>query len=278
MRLVILAPSAWSEIAVAVAVRLAGAGHAPVGALTLPTLHWGTLVRKTMQWGPQSFLRYAAGRVTGGSTTASLRNPFLSRDVEWQGTTLKTLTDAGARIGFPVETVPGMNDDRALALIRGWNADALIYTGGGILRRRVIEATRGGVLNMHAGLLPEVRGMSCPEWSLLQGIPLGATVHLIDTGVDTGAILIRRELPLDDLPADVQMVRNKIGAMAVGMLVEAVAGLDSGALRPVPQPRREEDLQHFVIHASLARLAQERLDALRRSGEQPGRPDPALVS
>ncbi len=48
---------------------------------------------------------------------------------------------------------------------------------------------RLGILNVHLGLLPEVRGMSSPEWSLLQGVPLGITFHYMDAGIDTGPVL-----------------------------------------------------------------------------------------
>ena len=65
MRIVLLGPSIWSEIAVAVAVQLTRAGHRPVGAVTLPTLHGSTILRKAMQWGPRDFARYATGRVLG---------------------------------------------------------------------------------------------------------------------------------------------------------------------------------------------------------------------
>lgn len=269
IRVAVLAPSVWSEVAVAVCVRLARAGFTPVGAVSLPTLHPATILRKAMQWGPRELATYATRRVTGRGSRESLRNEYLADAMRLDGTPLSNLRAAAERLGFPLLFSDGMNRPECIARVREWGTDALVYTGGGILRSEVIGATRIGVLNMHAGLLPEIRGMSCPEWSLLTGVPLGATVHLIDTGIDTGPILLRRELPPEGTPATVQTVRERLSSLGVDLVVEAVQGLDRGTLRPVPQTRRDEDLQYFVIHRALAAAAQRRLDELRRGSRAP---------
>ena len=260
MRVVVLAPSIWSEVSVAVAARLAAAGHVPAGALSLPSAHPATLLRKAMQWGPGDFARYAVRRVTSRGDAAAMRNAYLGATADASGAPIANLADAGRRFGFPVHITRDVNADDAIAKVREWNADALIYSGGGILRSRLLRATPVGVLNMHIGLLPEVRGMSCPEWSLLTGVPLGVTIHLIEEGIDTGPVLLRRELPRQDTPSTIRTVRDRLTALGVDMVVEAVDGLAKGTLAPVEQSRRAEDLQHFVIHGALTALAQRRLD------------------
>src|SRR5258707_15769365 len=98
------------------------------------------------------------------------------------------------------------------------------HSGGNILRDRVLKVPRLGILNSHLALLPEIRGMSSPEWSLLCGVPLGITIHLMDSGVDTGPILLRREfVGADDLGL-LSDLRNKMIAEGIGVVAEAVVG------------------------------------------------------
>ena len=52
--------------------------------------------------------------------------------------------------------------------------------------KALLDVPRLGVLNIHLGLLPEIRGMSSPEWSLLNRVPVGITIHYMDAGIDTG--------------------------------------------------------------------------------------------
>lgn len=72
--------------------------------------------------------------------------------------------------------------------------DLAIQGGTGILRKNVISKFRWGILNFHPGDLPMYRGCSAPEWQLYEGNPVISTCHLIDEGIDTGAIFERRVL------------------------------------------------------------------------------------
>jgi hypothetical protein len=88
----------------------------------------------------------------------------------------------------PVWNVADLNSPAAIAAIRAAAPDAVVYTGGGILRRQFIGAA-GRVLNAHAGPLPEIRGMNAAEWAALLGERSEVTVHHIDAGIDTGSVV-----------------------------------------------------------------------------------------
>ena len=66
---------------------------------------------------------------------------------------------------------------------------------GTILPADVLSMPKQGFLNAHPGLLPEHRGLDAVCWALSNDEAVGATVHLLDEGIDTGPILIRREMP-----------------------------------------------------------------------------------
>jgi len=159
---------------------------------------------------------------------------------------------------FPVVTCSEQNSPHAVAQLTQWSPDLAIFTGGNILRDQVLNVPRLGILNAHLALLPEIRGMSSPEWSLLCGVPLGITIHLMDNGVDTGPILLRREFLANDCDS-LANLRNKMIADGVELLAEAVAGLDRGAISAVGQTDREKDSQFFVMHEQLKAVATRRL-------------------
>jgi methionyl-tRNA formyltransferase len=69
-----------------------------------------------------------------------------------------------------------------------------VVAGARILPLSVIERFRRGVINLHPGLLPQVRGLDALQWAIMRDEPLGVTAHLIDKRVDAGWILERREI------------------------------------------------------------------------------------
>lgn len=58
----------------------------------------------------------------------------------------------------------------------------------------VLRIPRLGVLNLHPAYLPYNRGWHTPSWALLEGTPIGATLHFMDEGIDTGDIVFQKQL------------------------------------------------------------------------------------
>lgn len=271
MRVVVLSSSVYSESACALASHLAQSGHTPVGALALRTAHAGTLIRKVGQWGLRASIDYAKSKLSPQkqSADATLRNPQLAAFLEQGGRTLQNLREVAGEHGFPLALCGNQNSPSSIARLRKWSPDIIVFAGGNILRRPLLDVPRLGVLNAHLGLLPEIRGMSSPEWSLLTGVPVGVTIHYIDSGIDTGPILQRcefRDAPycksLDDL-------RNKLIASGIEKLVGVVAAIDRGTISSTPQSEvghgfpvdssRNDDTQFFVMHEWLQARSAETL-------------------
>lgn len=100
---------------------------------------------------------------------------------------------------FPVrETYCKMTNSPALLRhLRRLAPDYVLMAGGGILSDATIQTARLGVLNVHPGWLPEIRGRDALRNALLRGVPLAVTAHFIDPGIDTGDIVCRQLLPVD---------------------------------------------------------------------------------
>ncbi len=77
--------------------------------------------------------------------------------------------------------------------LKSLKLDVGLHKAGVIYREQTINCFRLGILNPHIGLLPEYRGRSVLEWSLIEGRPAGITVFFIDSGIDTGERVVLRE-------------------------------------------------------------------------------------
>ena len=131
---------------------------------------------------------------------------------------------------------------------------------------------RLGTLNAHMGLLPMYRGMNVAEWAALNGEPVGCTVHFIDPGIDTGAIVAVRPVDTSDV-ASIAGLRARVDAAQIALLGEVVRLVCRTGSRPEARPQRgDEGRQYFRMHPEL----RARLEAAASSAEtaQP-RPSPA---
>jgi Formyl transferase len=263
MRIVVLCSSPYSETGCATAARLAQLGHTPVGAITLPSWDRGTLLRKLGQWGMRESARFAWSKLSPGKAAPEtrLRNPYLAAGLQHGQRFFRSLHEVAGAYRFPVFTCADQNSIESLRQLKSWQPDLAIFTGGNILRKALLQTPRLGVLNAHLALLPEIRGMSSPEWSLLRGIPLGITIHFIDTGIDTGPILLRREFSDAGQCQSLTDLRNRMIACGIQMMAEVIAALDAATLLPVTQPDRDHDNQFFVMHDRLKAQAALRLKA-----------------
>jgi folate-dependent phosphoribosylglycinamide formyltransferase PurN len=157
-----------------------------------------------------------------------------------------------------VVTVPRIGDATSIETLRSIRPHVCINTGGcGILRKDFLDAAGLGVLNSHSGL-PHFRGFNTFEWQLYYGRGLVLHAHMIDTGIDTGPLVARMELPLIANPS-VDGVRQAYGSQQARVLA---AGIDllcrQGAACLKPQ-KPEEGRQYFALHHRLRRLLDARL-------------------
>jgi methionyl-tRNA formyltransferase len=120
----------------------------------------------------------------------------------------------------------------------------------------VLGIPRIGVLNLHPALLPHNRGWHTPNWAILDETPIGATLHFMDSGVDTGDIVAQAELEIR--PEDTaHTLYGRLLELEVELFREAWPLLASG--NPPRQPQaRDEGTNH--VRAALASDSIRRLD------------------
>jgi len=86
-----------------------------------------------------------------------------------------------------------LDDAESIQRLRSLQCDVGLHAANVIYREQTISAFRLGILNAHIGILPKYRGRCVVEWSVLQGDPTGVTVFFIDSGIDTGRLIVLRE-------------------------------------------------------------------------------------
>jgi methionyl-tRNA formyltransferase len=136
------------------------------------------------------------------------------------------------QLGLAVRTPRTLRDPEEQARFAALDADlAVVAAYGLILPKPILEAPRIGCVNIHASLLPRWRGAAPIQRAILAGDEVsGVTIMQMDAGVDTGPMLLKRELPLDRKNAG--QITNELAELGADALLE---WLDQPA-PPQPQP------------------------------------------
>lgn len=120
---------------------------------------------------------------------------------------------------------------------RATRPDAVVVAAYGmLLPAAFLDLAPHGALNIHASLLPRWRGAAPIQRALLAGDrETGISIMRMDTGLDTGPVLRRHRLPIAD-DDDAGSLHDKLAALGADAIVQALASIDSGEARAVPQP------------------------------------------
>ncbi|MGZ4730591.1 MAG: methionyl-tRNA formyltransferase [Terriglobales bacterium] len=153
--------------------------------------------------------------------------------------------------------------------------DAIIVVGyGRIIPQWMIDLPPLGNLNLHASLLPKYRGAAPIQWAIARGESVtGVTTMRIDAGLDTGDILLQKEIPI--APADTAVtVAPRMAAIGADLMVETLRRLQAGTIHPRPQDHARATLAPILKkedgRVDFQLTAQEILNCLRGFQPWPG--------
>ncbi len=110
---------------------------------------------------------------------------------------------------------------------------------GQILKKEVLNMATHGVVNVHGSLLPKYRGAAPINWALINGEQVtGVTTMFSDPGIDTGKMLLKKEIPLPpDMNAEeLAKVMAEVGAE---VLVETLQKIEDGTFEAIEQDHGE---------------------------------------
>lgn len=121
--------------------------------------------------------------------------------------------------------------------------DAIIVVAyGRIIPQWMLDLPRFGNINVHASLLPKYRGAAPIQWAIAKGeSTTGVTTMRLDAGLDTGDILLKREIPI--LHEDThETLETKLSDVGGPLLIETLRGLEDGSIIPTRQDHSEATL------------------------------------
>lgn len=158
---------------------------------------------------------------------------------------------------IPLVTVADLNGEACVAALRNFETDVLLLGGVPIIRANVLAMPCVGTLNVHMAWLPGIRGMNVAEWSVYCNAPVAVTVHFVDAGVDTGAVLYREQIEVGECRS-ISAMRLKLSAQQHLALARATKLLVDKKLQPEPQTH-EAGKQFYLMHERLKRRVEEKL-------------------
>jgi len=135
----------------------------------------------------------------------------------------------------------------AQAAIEAAQADVMVVAAYGlILPQWVLDAPRGGCLNIHASLLPRWRGAAPIHRAIEAGdAETGITLMQMDAGLDTGDMLQVQRVPIE--PADTTAsLHDKLADLGARMIVDAMPHVAAGTLVRTPQPEEGVTYAHKI--------------------------------
>ncbi|MDP8257780.1 MAG: methionyl-tRNA formyltransferase [Candidatus Alcyoniella australis] len=138
--------------------------------------------------------------------------------------------------GLPLRQPERMRDPELVQWLQSFNAELFVVAAfGRILKPELLQIPLHGCLNVHTSLLPKYRGAAPIQWAVANGEQVsGATIMLMDQGMDTGPLLLQRELAIGPHET-AQQLTVRLAALGAALLPEAIKGLKAGTLEPVPQ-------------------------------------------
>jgi methionyl-tRNA formyltransferase len=178
----------------------------------------------------------------------------------------------GLHIGQPDKI---RNNEEFRSQLAAIAPDAIIVVGyGRIIPQWMIDLPPLGNINLHASLLPKYRGAAPIQWAIARGESLsGVTTMRIDAGLDTGDILLQKEIPIAPLDTAVTLA-PRLAAVGADLMVETLRGLQAGTIHPQPQDQVKATLAPILKkedgQIDFQRRAQEILNRVRGFQPWPG--------
>ncbi|MBO4899825.1 MAG: methionyl-tRNA formyltransferase [Lachnospiraceae bacterium] len=150
--------------------------------------------------------------------------------------------EVALKYDIPVLQPVRLRNPESVEELKKYPADIIVVAAfGQILPRSVLDIPKFGCVNIHASLLPHLRGASPIQHAILQGDKeSGVTIMQMDEGLDTGDILMSESIPIEDDDTGGSLF-DKLAALGSGLIVKALPMIERGELKPIPQDEAKAD-------------------------------------
>ena len=138
--------------------------------------------------------------------------------------------------GLKVFQPKRLKDPETIRTLEEMPADAIVVIAfGQIVPASILHMKKYGCINVHGSLLPKYRGAAPIQWAVIDGErESGVTIMQMDEGLDTGDMLLKGSVVLDEKETSGSLF-NKLSALGASLCVEALEKLEKGELTPEKQ-------------------------------------------
>ncbi len=148
------------------------------------------------------------------------------------------------KYGIPVFQPEKIRDPEAVKYLKETGAELFVVAAfGQILPKEVLDIPKYGCINIHASLLPKYRGASPIQQAIIDGEEkTGVTIMRMDEGLDTGDILLQKEIPIRKEDTGGSLF-DRLSYLGSGLVLDAIEKIEDGTIEPV---RQEEAQSSYV--------------------------------
>jgi methionyl-tRNA formyltransferase len=173
-----------------------------------------------------------------------------------------SVKQAALGAGIPVHQPEKVRAPEVQQLLIEMKPDAMVIIAyGQIIPARLLPIAKHGWINLHASLLPKYRGAAPINWAIANGeTKTGVTTMRIDAGMDTGEMLLKREIEIGESETAPELAA-RMGEIGALLLAETLRGIDSGAI-----PAQQQD-QAAATYAPMLKKEDGRIDWSRSARE-----------
>lgn len=149
-------------------------------------------------------------------------------------------------LGLPVLQPERVKDPPFLSQLARLQPELIVVAAfGQILPAALLDIPSLGCVNVHPSLLPKYRGAAPINWAIIKGeTRTGVSIYLMDKGMDTGAILMTREVEIAEAET-AEELGERLSGIGGGLIKEVINGLKAGTLKPKPQDEKAASYAPF---------------------------------
>lgn len=169
---------------------------------------------------------------------------------------------AALKAGLEVFQPLKLKEESTVGFLSKYRPDLIVVVAyGHIIPKWMIELPKYGCVNLHASLLPKYRGAAPIQWAIIRGESVtGVTTMKIDEGLDTGDILLKREVPIQDKDTT-ETLSERLSGVGADLVAETLLKL----IRAEIQPQSQNDAQ--ATFAPILKKEDGRIDWMLRAEE-----------
>lgn len=148
--------------------------------------------------------------------------------------------------GLPIYQPEKVREESFVDTLRKMEPEVIVVVAfGQILTKEILSMPKYGCVNVHASLLPKYRGSAPIQWAVINGEKeSGVTTMLMNEGIDTGDMLKKVVVPLDEKETGGSLF-DKLAIEGAKLLVETLKELEQGTVTRTPQ--QDEEATHVKM-------------------------------